>query len=248
MIARRGFTLVELLVAIGVIAILASLVVAVSGGVLARGERSQVEAAFQTLDQAIVAFEETRGRPLAFNRNNAVNASTASNSDLARFADIDEVFAPAASYRPYLMPKVLEVLMGNPASAGIIATISSDLLRRDPSGVMNLRDPWGNQVEVVPPGRAASRGEVKDARERVRASMPTAPCDPLGTGVDLADRTVRTNAEVRYNMACLGRRWLFLSFGPDRADGKAFGAAAGTATASAWDDNVLSYEPGRLNP
>jgi prepilin-type N-terminal cleavage/methylation domain-containing protein len=66
--ATTGFTLVELLVVIGIIAILASMVLAVSGGVLATSERKQVEDTFTLLNKAIQELELTRGQELVFSR------------------------------------------------------------------------------------------------------------------------------------------------------------------------------------
>lgn len=248
---RSGFTLVELLVAIGVIAILASLVIAVGGGVLARGERTQVESMFQAIDVAVTSLEESRSQPLVFNRRRGNSTSAA--QDNARFSDIDELTDTGA----YIMPRLLDILARNPAAWSALSSISPDLLRREdktwPDGVKttwNLRDPWGEQVVVMPPGRPATRGEIRKAREELKAGRSTSNADPLGFGIDLADATVRTADEALYmKAACLGRRWLFLSKGPDRNMGQAFGQGTPDANgALPWDDNVLSYEPGRLNP
>jgi prepilin-type N-terminal cleavage/methylation domain-containing protein len=248
---RRAFTLVELLVAIGVIAILASLVVAVGTGVLARSERSQVESMFLALDQAITALEESRGQPLVFNRRLDLSSST--RQDNASFSDIDELPNAGA----YIMPRLLGLLAANGAAWSSLSTISPDLLRREertwPDGVRtiwNLRDPWGEQIVVIPPGRPATRGEIKRARESLRSGGTTVAADPLGVGIDMADATVRTLDESQaIRAACVGRKWLFISNGPDRSLGRAFGQGGNnTAGVPAWDDNVLNYEPVRLNP
>ena len=248
---RRGFTLVELLVAIGVIAVLASLVVAVGGGVLSRAERSQVDSMFQAIDQAIVALEETRGQPLVFNRRKSLTDT--SQQDNARFSDIDELTSTGA----YIMPRLLTLLAGNAGAWSALSSIPADFLRREektwPDGVKttwNLRDPWGEQIVVIPPGRAATRGEIKKAREELKAGKPTSTADPLGFGIDMADATVRTADEGQYiKAACVGRKWLFISKGPDRNLGQAFGqGGTNTDGTLSWDDNVLSYEPVRLNP
>jgi prepilin-type N-terminal cleavage/methylation domain-containing protein len=241
---RRAFTLVELLVAIGVIAVLAALVVAVGTGVLARSERSQVESAFEAVDQAIVALEESRGQALVFNRRRDI--ANPDRQDGMRFSDIDEL-PPGVVNEAYIMPRLLAILAANSVAWSGLSTISPDLLRREDrrwnDGSVtewNLRDPWGNQITVYPPGRAATRGELRRARQLVRAGGTTAGADPLGLGIDLHDATVRTLDEVSLGASCSGRRWLFVSAGPNRAGGRADAAASA--------DDIRNYEPVRPQP
>ncbi|NBX25902.1 MAG: type II secretion system protein [Planctomycetes bacterium] len=239
---RSGFTLTELLVAIGVIAVLASLVVAVGTGMLARGERTQMESAYQALDQAILAMEESRGQPLVFNRRRSM--SDAAMQDGMAFSDLDEL-PPTFVNEAYIMPRLLALLAANGAAWNSLSAVSPDLLRREekvwPDGrrtTWNLRDPWGQQVAVVPPGRAATRGEIRRARDAVRAGQRTSSADPLRLGIDLGDDTMD---EVSMGVSCTGRRWLFISTGPDRTSGR-------MGTSGAWQDNVLNYEPVGAQP
>jgi len=256
--ARRAFTLIELLVVIGIIAMLAGLVLAVGAGVASRSERQQVAAAFTILDQAIVAFEQSRGQALVFDRRKKVPASTTSDSDMMRFFDIDEV-PPSVVSEAYIMPRLIEVLASNQEAWQQLSMISPDVLRQElktwPDGVKtkwNLRDTWGEQIAVVPPGRPATRGEMKDARTKIKAGAPTSSCDPLGIGIDLEDATVRTADEASLQTACKGRQWLFLSKGPDRQLGLPSWNTtiidANNDKVPDWDDNVLSYEPGKPGP
>jgi prepilin-type N-terminal cleavage/methylation domain-containing protein len=241
---RRAFTLVELLVAIGVIAVLAALVVAVGAGALARSERSQVESAFEALDQAIVALEESRGQPLVFNRRRDV--ANPGSQDGMQFSDIDEL-PPGMVNEAYIMPRLLSILAANSTAWSSLSTISPDLLRREErrwnDGSVtewNLRDPWSSQVTVYPPGRAATRGELRRARQLVKAGGATAGADPLGLGIDLHDATVRTLDEVSLAASCSGRRWLFVSAGPNRSGGRVDSATSA--------DDIRSYEPTRPQP
>jgi prepilin-type N-terminal cleavage/methylation domain-containing protein len=240
-----GFTLVELLVAIGVIAVLASLVIAVAAGVLARGERTQMESTYQIVDQAILSFEESRGQSLVFNRRRSLNDGAL--QDGMPFSDLDEL-PPNFVNEAYIMPRLLAILAANSAAWNSLSAIHPDLLRREertwPDGrrtLWNLRDPWGQQVAVVPPGRAATRAEVRRARDVVRSGGRTASADPLRLGIDFGDGTVRTMDEVAMGISCTGRRWLFISTGPDRASGR-------LGTAGGWQDNVLNYEPVGAQP
>ena len=73
-------------------------------------------------------------------------------------------------------------------------------------------------------------------------------------GIDLEDATVRTTDEWSLNVGCRGRRWLFISRGPDQSLGMPPWGAGGPATSVSdlnrdgqpdWSDNLFNYEPGR---
>ena len=271
--ARRAFTLVELLVVIGIIAVLAGLVLAVGAGVAARSERQQVQDTFALLDQAIVELEQSRGQALVFCR-----FVSNTKSDKMRFFDTLQLGETTADYS---IQTLLEVLQGNQRSREFLARISPDMLKKfdtpksysatmplptatNPDATQpvtistnwNLVDPWGETIRAYPCGRPATRGEMKKARELLKAGNPTAAADPVGFGIDMEDGTVRTKSESDDGFACRGRQWLFVSKGPDRLFGRP--PTDTTATASEkdansdgindWDDNVLSYEPVRPNP
>jgi prepilin-type N-terminal cleavage/methylation domain-containing protein len=260
-ILGRGFTLVELLVVIGIIATLAALVVAVGSGVLTRGERTLTESAVTTLEMAIVELEQGRGQPLTFNRRTSVTDET--KQDGLPFRDVDEL-PPGFVNEAYIMPRLVALLAANPACWSELSAISPDLLRRErrtwADGVTtewNLRDAWGEQLAVVPCGRAATRSEIRAAREASRGGGSTRGADPLGIGIDLDDGTVRTTDEWSLNTGTVGRRWLFLSRGPDRFLGMPpwgpGGLAARVYDADGdgrpdWDDNLTNFEPRRLQP
>ncbi len=246
--ATTGFTLVELLVVIGIIAILASMVLAVSGGVLATSERKQVEDTFTLLNQATRELELTRGQELVFSRL----SSSATVPELA-FYDIKE---EQPNTPAYIMPKLLKLLRNNDNSREFIRKINPDFLKRidvpaPPLTVdenIDLVDPWGNRIAVVPCGRPATEREMRSAYRTV-GSVQGNPktADPLGIGIDSVDRTVRTNDE-SYLGVCTGRRWTFVSRGPDGS----LGVPPWNTTAPSnfrdgnsdgiddWDDNIFS--------
>lgn len=260
-ILLRGFTLVELLVVIGVVAVLAGLVLAVGSGVLRRAERGVTESALTSLGQAIDEFETARRQALTFNRRLGVTDSD--RQDGLSFHDLNEL-PPGFVNEAYIMPRLIALLAANQASATMLQEIPADLLRAEErrwaDGVitrMNLRDAWGEQFAVVPCGRPATRSEIALAREALRTGSDTRSADPLGIGIDLEDGTVRTTDEWSLNTGCVGRRWLFISRGPDRSLGMPPWGAGGPATRVTdadgdgqpdWSDNVFSYEPGRNQP
>ena len=232
-----GFTLVELLVVIGIIAILASMVLAVSSGILATSERKQVEDTFTLLDKAIHELELTRGQELVFSR-----IPKSGTTDELTFYDIKEqpVGQPA-----YIIPELLKLLMNNDRSREFISKINPDFLKRTGTGtnvVLDLVDPWGKRIAVVPCGRPATEREMRDAYRAGSTKTPVS-ADPIGIGIDRDDRTVRTNDE-QFLGVCSGRRWTFISCGPDQN----LGLPPWNSTRSDknndgfddWDDNIFS--------
>jgi len=208
--ATTGFTLIELLVVIGIIAILASMVLAVSGGVLANSERKQVEDTFTLLNQAIRELELTRGQDLVFSRGK----NTDNKPELTFYDVEDNPLAKSA----YIMPELLKLLMNNDRSREFINKINPDFLKRTGVGttaVLDLVDAWGNRIAVIPCGRPATEREMRSAYRTV-GSVKGDPilADPMRIGIDSVDRTVRTKDEKIFGV-CIGRRWTFVSMGPD---------------------------------
>ena len=244
--ATTGFTLIELLVVIGIIAILASMVLAVSGGVLASSERKQVEDTFTLLNQATRELELTRGQDLVFSRL----SSSATVPELA-FYDIKE---EPPSTPAYIMPKLLALLRSNDRSREFISKINPDFLKRieKPTSPLNanenidLVDAWGNRIAVVPCGRPATDREMRDAY-RVGSTKTPVTADSFAIGIDRDDRTVRTNDE-KYLGVCSGRRWTFVSRGPDGLLGLPLWSSSATTKdrdgnsdgIADWDDNIFS--------
>ena len=237
-----GFTLIELLVVIGIIAILASLVLAVSGGILATSERKQVEDTFTLLDKAIRELELSRGQELVFSR-------VKSASDPSELAFYDVLEFPTAT-TAYIMPKLLKILRNNDRSREFISKINPDFLKKINTPVtpltadenLDLVDAWGKRISVIPCGRPATEREMRYAYRAGSTKTPVS-ADPMGYGIDRDDRTVRTFDEKSIGV-CSGRRWTFISSGPDQNLGAPPWAAtqsdANKDGVSDWADNIFS--------
>ena len=71
---HRAFTLLELVIVIGIILVLMGLVLGVGSLVIAQSEERQVRSSMQIVDTALVEFEQQAGRPMVFegwHRNSA---------------------------------------------------------------------------------------------------------------------------------------------------------------------------------
>jgi prepilin-type N-terminal cleavage/methylation domain-containing protein len=65
--ARRAFTLLEIMIVIGVILTLMTLVLGVGSALLRNAEKSQVESAMAIMESALNEYEAQMGRPVTFN-------------------------------------------------------------------------------------------------------------------------------------------------------------------------------------
>jgi len=127
---RRGFTLIELVVVLGVILVLVGLVLAVSTVLIRRSEIRQVESMFEILTTAVEEFEQSRGRPLSYGKwvNNSPD----------RF-DIPDIRFPGrfderndGNGRAALVQLLLDRLSSHGPSREILARIPDDMLRPVP--------------------------------------------------------------------------------------------------------------------
>ena len=63
---RRAFTLLELVIVIGIILVLMGLVLGVGSVVIGQSEQRQVRSSMQIIDSALLEFEQQAGRPMVF--------------------------------------------------------------------------------------------------------------------------------------------------------------------------------------
>lgn len=246
---RRAFTLLELVVVIGVILVLMSLVLAVSTIVIQQAETRQLEATFANLESAVDEYEQALGRRLTY-EDRTDQGAVALNWDVP--------FNPAFSYNylefPYNSPtsgytcncnsssdthgweKYIVHLLGimdrTEAASEIVARIDPNLLVAVRTGsdqplpqghaLSTVVDPWGNAVAVVFPGRRWQEG---DSQTRD------------------TDGTIRTYLENKAGI-CKNAKVLFVSGGPDGDIGcwQCFSNAT-SVRYQAMLDNIYSYQP-----
>ena len=226
---RRAFTLMELVIVVGIILLLAALALSVSTALLARTERQKMADTLSILDAAVREWEASNGRQLTI----GLESGTATY-------DIKEVSGGA-----YMIVPILDLLQKSPASRELLARIPPELIRRLPPGnavgqwpgpgftypvpiteARDIVDPWGQRIAVANPGRP-----------RDRYDLP-------GTAYD-EDGTIRTSDELiprGFGGVCTARRMRFISSGPD---GQFFTPGNPVGMTEANDpkvaDNIFSY-------
>lgn len=256
--ARRGFTLIEMVVAIGVIVILATLAVTAFGVVTKRSERRSTESTLTLLDLALQEWESEAARSISWGVDDDPPGSTYElQADTPHLLSISEL---------------MRVLRRSPSAQTVLARIAIDRVH-----VYDSADPtvpaWlgaGDPTDWNDPGAAAARAAylsgdwddlptVLDAWETpIRVVHPGRVARagaPFGDDLSKADvdGTVRvdsnfTDGPFAYPMnrveeihgICTSRRICFVSAGPDGR----FGSHSPTASEvdhAATEDNVYSY-------
>lgn len=249
---RRAFTLLELIVVIGVILVLMSLVLAVSTIVIQQAETRQVKATFANLESAVDEYEEAIGRRLTYEDRTDQTADNL-NWDIP----FNPVFSYSGIEAPYnsgtsgytcncssvndqhgwqkYVVHLLNIMDRTDSASEIIARIDPNLLvgvktvsgQPLPLGheLSTIIDPWGNAIAVVFPGR---RWVEDDA--------------DMGLIRD-TDGTIRTYLERKIGI-CKNAKVLFVSAGPD-GDIGCWECVDGGASPryQALLDNIYSYAP-----
>lgn len=225
---RRAFTLVEVLVVLGIILILVTMVVSVSSALVRNAERARTETAMATMEAAMKEWEARMGRPMTFGTMNMPAGAV---------YDIMELNGQGR----YLNVFVATLLFSDPVCAQMLAGISPEMLRPDTSTAppvditipgsggqvyepsrqprLEFVDSWGNRIAMVFPGRRWRVGDL---------GMP----DP--------DGTVRTSDEDALGI-CENGRPCMISSGPDGLLGIEGGLTAEQRLA-ARSDNIYLYE------
>ena len=249
MSTRRAFTLLELVVVIGVILVLMSLVLAVSTIVIQQAESRQVDATFANLESAVDEYEEAIGRRLTY-EDRTDQGGVPKNWDIPfnpsfSYTALESPYNSATSgytcncnssadthgWEKYIV-HLLSIMDRTDAASEIVARIDPNLFVavKTSSGsplpqghaLSSVVDPWGNAIAVVFPGRRWIEG---DSQTRD------------------TDGTIRTYLENKIGI-CKNAKVLFVSAGPDGDIG--CWQCVNNSTSFRYQsllDNLYSYAP-----
>jgi len=215
-VARRAFSLIELMIAIGLIVLLVALVFGVGTMLLSQSEARQTRSALDLMDTAIGEWEVSTGRSFTYGTNG--QPAPAIGAPTPRY-DFQESVNDANMIVEVLRP---DFLGGSEVAKTILAKIDPSLLRTRPNTnppLTELLDAWGTPIAVVFPGREFVSGDAAADRD--------------------VDGTFRTIQEKRLGI-CRNRKILLVSAGPDGLLGQLNGSAVQRTQA---EDNIYSYEP-----
>lgn len=255
-----GFTLVELVVVVGIIIALLSLVLAVSTLLIQQNEARQLKSAFANLETAVVEYEQTVGRPMTFQayREPLGAYDMPQNPDLG-ITGLEGQYNSGGS-TPTINQGVLcnctsnsdshgwekwvvqlmSLLVRTPSAEDIVARLDPALfvpVRRNNGqplsgnqSLTTLVDPWGTAVAVVMPGRQWRETDGDGSASN-------------GEFARDSDGTIRTRFEEKAGI-CRNGKIMFVSAGPDGDLGCLSCAGGNSPRYEASLDNIYSYEPG----
>ncbi|MDA1027339.1 MAG: type II secretion system protein [Planctomycetota bacterium] len=246
---RGGFSLIELVVVVGVIITLISLVLAVSTLLIQANEARQLEAAFANLNTAVQEYEQVIGRPLTYQDRSEQGVRGA--YDIPYNVDFDinglegyysvsgagEACNCGSNSDTHGWEKsivrLFQLLSRTESAEEVIAKLDPSLFipvrlanglpLPNNQDLTTLVDPWGAAIGVVMPGR-----NWRDS--------------DLGSLEIDSDGTIRTSMETKLGV-CRNGQPLFVSSGPDGDIGCLDCSGGSSVRFEATIDNIYSYSP-----
>lgn len=140
--SARGFTLIELVVVIGLILILVGLTMAVGVAIRAQSETRQTENVLILLDQAVKQWEIAADRQLSWGIE-----------DVPFIGVVYDIGADELA--EFQLTQLLGRISTNQSARDILAQIDNDFLQQYDVNFLKLVDPWGAQIYLIHPGRVA---------------------------------------------------------------------------------------------
>ncbi len=230
---HKGFTIVELLVVIGVVVVLVGMTMVVGAAAMERAEISRTRSTISILDMTVDAWQTDARRKVTWGTDGVPDGAA---YDMQ--AETDEVF---------VITELLEVLLRSDEATRVFSRINGDLLHHYEAGEyphwiitaaarnelderfdggLTVLDPWDTPIYALHPGRRW---------------QPEAPYYDPEYRRD-PDGTYRTDRELKYGVA-RNRRIAFVSAGPSGRFGSLSGPQyPGLEKDKAHTaDNIYSY-------
>ena len=255
---ETGFTLIEMMIVIGIIALLAALTLGISSSVMRNAEIHKTEDALKLLTMSLQEWELEKGRSITFEGYEPELLPDGSVGMYDIFAEeyLEEPSFTEQGVMDVVMLDAMETrienlilkLLHSESATDILSHISPDLFIEhvhDADGTTHkvVVDAWGTPIGIVFPGR--------NYRDVNPTGFPN-----LDPSFDYCgDQTVRDEAEDGLG-SCINARPYFVSAGPDRLWGYRFqsneqnsGPGIDVPFESGifyWEyslDNIYSYEP-----
>lgn len=252
---RRAFTLVELVVVVGIIVLLVGITVTVSVSVVERAEVRRTERVLDLLGVAVGEWEVNADRKLTWGEDDVplnahydIQKETPHVLVLPQLLDVVTRSAASKDLVANIEPSLMYVFdtgeteprwISDPEAddpdpfkndaAGIYT--SNDLNGRELDGMVTMLDSWDTPIRVIHPGRRHDANVFGD-------DSTTTP-DLDGT-VYLDIGTYETGLEQLYGVA-VNRQLCFVSAGPDGKFGD-LSQPTDSALYQQAQDNIRSYE------
>ena len=242
---RSGFTLIELTIVIGIIALLAALTLGLSSSIMRNSEIRRTEDVLKLLTMALKEWELERGRPMTF-RGYIPIANGIYDVDIG-FDNGEDIGPPSFSEQGVSngdmsdamsarMQSVVDLVSRSEGATELFSKISTSHFDKDSKLPL---DAWGTPIGIVFPGR------------NYWESYPSADPSDDQTFVPhfdhSGDQSIRDQAEDGLG-SCMNLVPYFVSAGPDRKWGYRFQSNNQNSTSENDDwvdshDNVYSYKP-----
>ncbi len=245
--ARRAFTLLEVIVVIGIVLLLTALTVTVATGVLSKSEVRSTENVLQLLDLSMSEWQGDAERQISWGVD---GLPFGAKYDINPRTTLQETNPDDET----MLQIVLEELRDNPSSNDILRQIDPEFMRTvdvDGEQLVEVLDAWAKPLYVIHPGRVSEprtfgSDAVFDSDEdgTVRVShnsIDPNKSHPLVNAPEIAWEAILGVAK--------SRRICFVSAGPDGEFGNLSADPNGSASEQrefeATLDNIYSYPVGK---